>query len=493
MQANKIFTMSENGKQEYCCKVVRIEDIFDIPGSDFLGQTFVNNEPVVVRKDLVHTGDIMIYAMNETQLNQDFLSKNSMFRLNISVMNANSIEVETLLRQGKKDEAQAKCGFFEKNGRVRMIKIRKTPSMGILLDFQQFVTWKPSLANLDITELEGMIFDTVENELFVKAYIPPFSERHGTPRNNNKNQKILKRFDRLIEGEFFLHYDTNPLAGNEWKLNPDQKVALSVKMHGTSAIFANVKTRIPLKLPFYKRWWNKLLDATHLFYGFRVVDSEVGYGNIYSSRKVIKNKYINKEVTSGYYGQDVWGKYNDLLKDYIPQGMTIYGEICGYLDGTQTMIQKGYDYGCAEGENFFMPYRITSDTLNGKYEWNVDEVRDWTVHFREEHPEFRNLIYPIPILFKGHLTNLYPDIDSTNVYEWRKNILAALSKDKSRLGMEKLEPLCKNKVPREGVVLRIHNDEVAEAFKLKTVAFRMREATLIDQGEVDMEMSEAFE
>lgn len=54
--------------------------------------------------------------------------------------------------------------------------------------------------------------------------------------------------------------------------------------------------------------------------------------------------------------------------------------------------------------------------------------------------------------------------------------------------MEQLEPLCNNKVPREGIVVRIDNDPVKEAFKLKCIKFLTRESKEIDNGNVDIEM-----
>ena len=52
------------------------------------------------------------------------------------------------------------------------------------------------------------------------------------------------------------------------------------------------------------------------------------------------------------------------------------------------------------------------------------------------------------------------------------------------------EPLCRNKIPREGIVLRIDHDPIKEAFKLKTLKFLGKEAELIDMGEVDIEMTQ---
>ena len=52
---------------------------------------------------------------------------------------------------------------------------------------------------------------------------------------------------------------------------------------------------------------------------------------IYKTIEVIKNRNINPKVKDGYYGKDVWGEYYELLKNYIPENMTIYGEIVGNL------------------------------------------------------------------------------------------------------------------------------------------------------------------
>ena len=64
--------------------------------------------------------------------------------------------------------------------------------------------------------------------------------------------------------------------------------------------------------------------------------------------------------------------------------------------------------------------------------------------------------------------------------------------DRQRLLMEKDDPFCANKVPYEGIVLRIDDDEFAEAFKLKCRKFLKHEEAEIDNGEVDIEMVDAF-
>ena len=90
------------------------------------------------------------------------------------------------------------------------------------------------------------------------------------------------------------------------------------------------------------------------------------------------------------------------------------------------------------------------------------------------------------ILYHGTLADLYPHVAVDE--HWRDHILECLANDSAHFGMEKNEPLCKNKVPREGLVLRIDNDPVPQAFKLKSNLFFERESKLIDKGEVDVEV-----
>lgn len=292
--------------------------------------------------------------------------------------------------------------------------------------------------------------------------------------------KNIKKLDKKHD-----RYDLTVSLTNNFFAN-------GILIHNTSGIFANIPVKKPIKLPLYNRFINyshkKLTQLVNWLSKKVVPNYKVEYGNVYSSRGVIKNQYINEKVTTGFYGTDVWGDINEIIKPYIDEGMTIYGEICGYLTDSNKMIQKGYDYGCKTGENFFMPYRIT--TINEddtKREWEVSEVYDWTVKLISEHPELKDRIQPITILYNGTLSNLYPDISLQN--HWHENVLEAMKNDKKRFYMECNDPVCKNKVPYEGIVIRKNGDSIAEAFKLKSVAFFKREKASIDSGEVDMEMN----
>jgi hypothetical protein len=100
-----------------------------------------------------------------------------------------------------------------------------------------------------------------------------------------------------------------------------------------------------------------------------------------------------------------------------------------------------------------------------------------------------DIVLDFPLLHYGTLADLYPEISTTE--HWHENVLEALKVEK-RFLMEQLEPMCTNKVPREGFVIRKANDPIKRAFKLKTDMFKFREAKQIDAGEVDMEMEEGY-
>ena len=264
---------------------------------------------------------------------------------------------------------------------------------------------------------------------------------------------------------------------------PDDIVDISVKKHGTSAIVAKVKTKVPKKLPIHKRLWNWVVDTFNVFKNTRIIDYTIEYGPVYASRTVIKNKYLNKEVGKGYYGSNIWSEYGDIIYPYLEEGMTT---------GSDKMIQKAYDYGSNKGENTFMPYRITTEEEGKKREWEIGEIEVWTNKLRDRMLKDSNpnvdKIATINILYTGTLEDLYPDLDTEN--HWHENLLERMKNDKERFGMEENEPLCHNKVPREGICIRKFQDPLRECFKLKTQSFKLKEALQYDEGEVDIEAAQ---
>lgn len=478
-----ILKMSEGGTSEYCCNVIQVPEIKPIEGSDFLGYAMINGLTVVVRKDQIHEGNVLFYVANECQISGEFLSANNLYSSSCHELNSNGKEVDKLLKEGQ--DIKKYCGFFEKNGRVRAIKLKGVKSYGFIFSKKEMAAYCPKTEELNLTEYINKDFDTVGGKLFVQAYIPKTNKRGGG-NSGKAPQKKSYDIDCIIPNEFLLHYTTDPVGKNMFKFKPDTVVTISVKLHGTSMCYGNVLSKIPIKLPVGKRLMNLFIKLTGLCRSKKSDNFRVGYQDIYSSRTVIKNKYLSVK-TPDVFSEDIWGEYHKLLEGKIPQGMTLYGEIIGVVDNTY--IQDGYDYNC-QTTNKLMIYRISvkDEITNERKEFSVREVYDWTLKFMEENPDLKERIHPIDILYHGTLQELYPELDTTSEH-WCDDVLEAMKNDKKTLGMEGMEPLCTHKVPREGVVIRIDGDPLCEAFKLKCDKFMDKEREAIDKGVADMEMT----
>ena len=475
-----MLTKSKDFLQEYCATVVKIGEITPIEGSDFLGTTLVNGFSIIVRKDLIHESDIMIYCPIETQLNETYLSANDLYEWSNRHLNSNYLEVEECINQDGIEAAKKMVGFFNKYGRVRILRLRGQASMGYLAPINSLAVWgyRPDKYNWE--DFVGVDFDMVEDEKFIQVYIPPKKPQPERLTKEQRRSKRIEKIDRMIPGEFSFHYDTQQLNRNIHRFNPEDIVDISVKMHGTSICLGNVLVKKPKQFKFKLfNWLHSLLPVKWQILG-------PGYDIVYSSRTVIKNSDLNSTLQGGYYSKDVWGDYAKLLGPYIPEGMEIFGEIVGYVTDTQTPIQKGYDYKCLPGKNRLHVYRIRTKQEDGTHkEWDLQDIRVWLQKVVGEHSELENQVDIVPLLYHGSLGYLYPEISTD--HHWHENILAAL-KQESVFGMEELEPLCNNKTPREGIVLRIIGDPIAEAFKLKCISFLEKEAKQVDRGELNLDV-----
>lgn len=509
---DKRFILKEGANPNYLCTICKIGDVFPIEGADRLVKTVVNGYDIVVSKDM-KPGTIVAYFPVESSLCEGFLSANNLYERSEFERNANAEEVKSLIIEAENTESEEKiaeivakiksmCGFFTKHGRVRILKLRGQYSQGFICGVESFVKFMPELADVNWEEMVGEQFNYIgETELCWK-FVPKQKEVRsggGSDRAWRKRMKHIKRFDRLIEGQFAFHYDTKMLAEHIAELSPEDKVSITVKVHGTSVIIANVLTNKESEFSkaYAKGRVKKVanlmpkvisngvkdkLIKTYVEYKTRPTQE---YGNIYASRSVIKNQYINPNKHD-FYGGDPWGCVNRDFGPYLDEGMTVYGEIVGYVEGSQAMIQKNHDYGCEPGHWKFMPYRITmTDTFGNKTEWDIKEVDDWAHKIVEEHPELADKVMFMTILHYGPMGELYPDLDEHN--HWHENVLARMKADRDRFLMEEDEPLCKNKVPREGIVIRIIGDKFARAWKLKTARHYAKEAEQHDKGEVDTE------
>ena len=421
-------TKSDDFLDEYSAVVVRIGELVPVVGSDFLATTIVSGFPIVVRKDEVKEGDVMIYCPIETELDGLFLAVNNLY------CNPNL------------NNDQTTRGYIDNNGRIRIICLRHQTSMGMLLEPKDFSLY----GDVDFAEHIGESFDTVNGNLFIKVFCPEVSSEYQPTGN-----KLTKtRCSRIIPGTFKFHYDTAPLNKHYTELKPTDSVTFTEKMDGISFIVANIK----------------VLKKNNLFY--RLLSKFNSEWNkqwtiIYASRHVIKNKGFKKHDSKGYYSVDIYKEIADKLGPYLKQGMTVYGECVGYLpNGTPIQKHNGhiYNYGCKEGEFKIMPYRIYDE--NG--EWEVEDVIEWS--------KLCPVTCPMTLFYHGTL-NDYLDYHQDN---WHEALLAKLKSDANML-MEQDEPTCGKGIPAEGVVMRIDHDPIQEAFKLKSERYLFGEAKDVDK------------
>ncbi len=425
----------------YCGQVVEIKKVIDLENCDNVRHANIFGNLVIVSKD-TKEGDVGIYFPVECRLSDEFLKKNNLYRHEYKNIDPNC----------------EKKGYFEDNGRIKAVKFRGHVSNGLFISLDSLSFIGKDIKNkLNV----GDEFNEINNIKICDKY---YVKRREPNVDKGKNNKPIKRESRLVEGQFRLHYDTTQLGKNINRVDPNDVISITGKLHGTSAVVGNLLTKKKLNII------EELLKLLKI----DIVDKE--YGMVYSSRKVIKNEFFNKSSGTGYYNSDVWLETANKLFPFIQKGITLYYEIVGFT-ATGEQIQKDYDYGCVDKENKIFIYRITQTNEDGNVtEFSAKQVQDWCK---------MNGFTAVPEYYYGYAKDLFKDIEING--NWHENFLEKL-RDKY---LEKDCIICKNKVPDEGIVLRLENS-IPEAFKLKSFKFLQKETRDLDKGVVSMEDEESI-
>jgi hypothetical protein len=301
-------------------------------------------------------------------------------------------------------------------------------------------------------------------------------EKYFVPcRNSNPGGKApakQPKISRLIENQFFLHNDTDNLRKNIHKLDANDIIGIHYKKHGTSAVFGNVLVKKNLK------WFEKLAKKL----GVNIVDTH--YDIVYSSRKVVKNEYLNPNQDGGYYGEDIWGVVAKEISHLIPKNWTLYGEILGYTP-SGAYIQDGFDYGCQKGEHKFYVYKISVVNPDGQVIYLTDkQIQEWC--------EKVGLLFKDTFIYYGNIDNLF---ESKEFQDWDVLVRDKIRDSWKETLLDYLEfkynekdcHMCVNKVPEEGIILRIEKLEHYEAYKLKSKRFILGESEAQEKGQENLE------
>ena len=397
-------------------------------------------------------------------------------------LNPDFLRYANLYKHKEYNADPEQSGMFEDNGRVKAIKLRGELSEGFILPVTMLENYVLSVTNVELTCEEGTEFDIVEHDgktfWINKKYIPKRTQ--GAPGSSaGRAARQPKGIDKIIENQFRFHYDTTLIKKCPHVIKPNDIISITEKVHGTSGISA----RVLCNPNAYAKWYEKVMVKIMNFFGSKATMSPV-YDYIYASRTVIKNRFFNKKASDGFYGVDVWKYADEILKPLLQKGMTIYYEIIGFLPNGG-YIQKNYDYGYMppkEGEKYELGkhfgiavYRITLTNPDGHvHEFSAHEVQQWCNQMG---------IFPVREFYYGFAKDLYPDINTEE--HWNENFLQRLANDKE-FYMECNSPSCSNKVPHEGLVIKIENMK-SEAFKLKCFKFLDAEGKALDKGESNIE------
>jgi hypothetical protein len=442
---------TENSDINYLSKIIRINNFrkHNDPEVERLKCCSVDSFNIITSID--SEPGLYVYFPTSSRINSDFLSFNNLYKN--KDLNRDS----------------SKSGMFESNGRVKAIKLRGEISEGFILPVQVLLDYAKTLSTSNLEITENTEFNAIEKDgkqfWISEKYVVTAPQRQYKEKGHTR--KVHEGVDKIRIDQFRYHYDTVLLKKTPYVLNPNDVIHISSKWHGTSAISAYVLCHKPLN------WKQKIAK-------WLTGNTFDDYDYVYSSRSVIKNRYI-KEPSKFEHKPDVWEIADDVVRPHLQKGQSVYYEIVGYLP-SGGYIQKDYDYGCVppsdsyqEGVNYkIMVYRVTHTDPDGNvFEYSTQQVRQWCD---------KAGLTPVIQFYYGYAKDLYKDLDKEN---WNTEFVQRLSLDKS-MYMEQMSPDCSNKVPHEGVVIKIE-DGSSRAFKLKSFAFTQKEQKSLDKGEHDIE------
>jgi hypothetical protein len=452
--------ISENANRNYLAKVVTLGKPLTHPNADRLQGFIIDHARIYVDLSFKEH-DICIYFPLECQIDSRILSYLNLY------------SDKSLNRDNTKG------GFFNSKGRVRAVRLRSEPSQGFLIKAQDFVdaisVFSPLLQGfvptldtfIDVDSIDEE-FDSIGSEIIVKKYVVQQQKKPGL----KTDKKLARKVSRVVENQFRFHIDTEHLKKNIYKVNRNDYVSITEKLHGTSVIFGKLLTY--RKLSFIEKVLKKL--------GVNINDKV--YDLLYSSRRVIKNDDLNTQINH-YYSSDVWGDVAKTFEYAVQKGYTLYGEIVGYTrDGGY--IQKGYDYGCiqtiyedeyVEGVHYRVyVYRITFTNEDGNVsELSWRQIKAYCEHFGINH---------VPEYYFGKLVDFDKSFKKIKSHdEFNEVVIKTLEENY----LEKYCEFCTNKVPSEGIVLRVDKLFNFEAYKLKSFMFMEMESKHLDDNVIDIE------
>lgn len=428
----------------YCAYITTIKEIRKHSNADRLQCATIFGSNVIVDMSYKE-GMKVIYFPVDGQLSAEFAMDNNLIR--------------------KKDEDGNNIGGYldpEKRN-ITALKLRGEKSDGLVLPIRVLEKYT------DISKLnDGDQITVLDGHEICRKYIPKQNTRirHG---GYNKADNRKEKKEKVSYPYFAEHTDTAQLAYNQKAFKPGDTIYLTQKLHGTSFRVSNAIEVIKKKRPY---WIKRLFGAD---------DKVVTQYNIVSGTR----RTTLRSYDGGFYGSNEFRKkYNDMFIGKLPKGMTVYGEIVGWVNETTPIMprcknskvkdkefsrQYGdetiFTYGCEPGENDCYIYRITMCNEDGVVvELPTEETMLWCERLGVKY---------VPLLDKFLFTT-WEDLNK-----------------RCEPYLDVPEPLSNGRHVTEGVVVRIDNRSTFTAYKTKSFAFKVLEGIIKDTAEApDMEEAE---
>lgn len=416
--------------------VAKIDRTVPIEGADRIQIAFVLGEQVIVSKEL-EVGYIGVFFPVDLQLSEEYCKQNNLFR-------DSSLNVDS-----------TKKGFFENTRRVRAQPFMKVRSSGYF-------------AGLDSLDYVGQVklklgdqFDELNGIKICEKYI---SEKAKQRLANQKTKSVkvaqFPSFMKHVDSEQFKHFAD--------RIEKGSILYFHAKVHGTSFRVGYLPKHI--ELPKWKKKVNRFIPI------FK--EKEMSY--VVGTRNVI----IESEEKEGYHGSEGFRfQVAEVLKPFLEEGMTVYGEIAGYANGKAIMPNHDikalkdkrytdkygnvneYSYGCPEGQFRLHVYRITRETLSGvQVDMSQAELESWC--------DNRGITRTIDV---------HPKMVYDGDVEKLRTLVEELTERPDVLTEDYINP---NQIG-EGIIIRVENGKTTPDFyKSKSFAFRCMEG-LVDTMDIE--------
>lgn len=425
--------------------IAKVDRIIEIEGANTVQLAIVLGTQLVVSKD-TNVGDVGIFFPADTKLSHEYCHENSLYR------------------NSELNKDKDHTGYFDINCRVRAQPFLKQKSEGYFAPVES-LSFIGDTSHLKV----GDQLDELNGIKLCEKYISP-----ETRMKMNSNQQKKKCVDVPL---FHKHVDTEQLKYFVNRIQPGSVLYFHAKVHGTSARMSYTKiVRTP------KTFFEKLKHKLGLF------ESEY-WDYVNGTRNVVLYDTEMNRNKEGFHGSEQY-RFDvlDTVKPYLEKGMTIYGEIAGYVNGSPIMGHHNlkklknkqftkkygedivYKYGCLPHEYRFHIYRISYTNEDGHEldfpqkvmeKWCLDRDLLTTV---EVHPSF---------IYDGDKDKLLELVEQLTE---RDELLTEDYIDKSHIS--------------EGIILRVeHDTKVPVFYKNKSYAFKVLEGIAKENGEEDVEES----